>query len=161
MHGDEQQANMRVHNHITEALEHAVAVVVGERQLRGVGNAHESRHATLKRAIGPPLRIGGRQEKMGCAFDESLVVFTERSSGKLFFEAVGNASAIETVLQLTISLVEHDAHGVAPSSSAKAEPARTPSQILKVAFFLAGIGKCQRPPLVVWHMLIPLPLTAL
>src|SRR5262245_40135541 len=147
MHGDEQQANMRVQNHIAEALEHAVAVVIGECQFRGIGNAHESRHATLERAIGPPASIGGRQEKIGRAFDERLVVCTERSSGKLFFEAVGNASAIETVLQLTISVVEHDAHGVAPSSSGKAELARTHSQILKVAFFLAAIGKCQRPPM--------------
>jgi len=74
----------------------------------------------------------------------------------------GNASAIETVLQQTISVMEHDAHGVARSSSGKAELARTHSQILKVAFFLAAIGKCQRPPTVAWHMLlIPLPLTAL
>src|SRR5262245_25710663 len=104
MHGDEQQANMRVHNHIAEALEHAVAVVIGKRHLRGIRNAHESRHATLERAIGPPASVGGRQEKIGGAFDESLVVCTECGSGELFFEAVGNASAIETVLQLTISL---------------------------------------------------------
>src|SRR5262245_59832511 len=115
MHGDEQQANMRVHNQIAEALEHAVAVVIGKRQLRGIGNAHESRHAALERAIGPPTSVGSRQEKIGGAFDESLVVCTECVSGELFFEPVRNASTIETVLQLTISVVEHDAHGVTRS----------------------------------------------
>ena len=50
------------------------------------------------------------------AFDESLVVCTECGSGELFFEAVGNASAIETVLQLAIPVVEHDAHCVARSN---------------------------------------------
>ena len=67
---------------IAEALEHAVAVVVGKRQLARPGHAHEARHAALERAVRPALRVGGREEEIDRAFDERLVVGGERGAGR-------------------------------------------------------------------------------
>src|SRR5262249_1703608 len=52
VHRDEQQPDMRIDADIAEALEHAVAVVIGKRELRWRGNPDEPRRAALERAIG-------------------------------------------------------------------------------------------------------------
>ena len=48
---------------IAEALEHAVAVVVGEGQLVRRRSPHEARRAALEGAVGLPLSVGRRQEE--------------------------------------------------------------------------------------------------
>jgi hypothetical protein len=48
MHGDEQQADLGIHHDVAEALEHAVAVIVGECEFRRAGDGHKSRHAALE-----------------------------------------------------------------------------------------------------------------
>ena len=48
---------------LPEALEHAVAVVVGEDQQVRRDHAHEARVAALEGAVGLALGVGGRQEE--------------------------------------------------------------------------------------------------
>src|SRR5690349_22577210 len=47
--GNEQQSDMRIAADIAEALEHAVAVIVGKSKLRRCGHSHEPGSAALER----------------------------------------------------------------------------------------------------------------
>ena len=102
---DEQQADMRVHDDVAEALEHAVAVVVGEGQFAIAGQAHEAGHAALERAVRPALGVRGGEEEIGRAFDEGLVVGAEGRARQSFLQPVGNAPAVEAVLKLPVAVV--------------------------------------------------------
>ena len=96
---------------------HAVALaaiayyVRRERQLGRAGHADKSRHAALKRTIGPALRVGGRDKEISRALDEGFVVGAERRARQFFFQSVCDTPAVETVLQLAVSVVIHGAHG--------------------------------------------------
>src|SRR5271166_2582498 len=62
----------------------------------------------------PPLNeqsgcVRGGHEEIAGAFDERLVLVGEGGSSQLLFEAIGNATAVELVLQTAVSLVKHDA----------------------------------------------------
>ena len=52
-------------------------------------------------SIGSALRVRSGQEEIGRALDEGLVVGVERRARQFFFELVGDAPAVETVLQTT------------------------------------------------------------
>jgi hypothetical protein len=70
--------------------------------------------------------VCGRQKEIGRALDEGLVVIDECRPRQFFFEAVGNAAAIEPVLKTPIACVIHDAVGhCALLSAAKAELPRS------------------------------------
>ena len=86
--GDEQQANLRVHLDVSEAFEHAVAVIVGKHQKVGCGHPHEADRAALERAIGAPLSIRSGQEKEALALDKGLVVFLETVAPKSLDQTV-------------------------------------------------------------------------
>lgn len=113
MHGDEQKADAGVGCDIAQALEHAVAVIVWEGQLAGAGDAHEARQAALERAVRPPLGVGRRQEEIGQALDEGAVAFAELLAREAA-QPVGDAAAVELVLQAAISLVVEVGHGLRP-----------------------------------------------
>ena len=121
VHVDEQQADVGVDQHVAEALEHAVAVVVGKRQLVGRGDAHEARRSALERAVGPPFRVGGREEEIDGALDERLVVGGEGCARQLLLQPVGDAAAVERVLQPAVAVVIHDArrHVCLPDSNVR------------------------------------------
>ena len=109
-HGDEQEPDIRIDQQVAQALEHAVAVIVGKSQLAGSRHPHETRHAGLERAIRPALRVGSGDEEKGGALDEGLVVVGERGARQLFFQPVGDPPALEAILQVPVAVMVHDAH---------------------------------------------------
>ena len=118
VHRDEQQPDIGIGDDVAEALEHAVAVIVGERDLGRPGDAHKARRTALERAIGPAFGVRRRQEEIRQAFDELLVVSRKFLAHQLLFQPVRNPAAVEPILQLPVAFVIHDAlsHGVASSS---------------------------------------------
>src|SRR5215210_6293868 len=60
---NEEQSGARVDPEVAQALEHAVAVVVGPDQEVGRDHADEARIAALKGAVGPALGVGGGEEE--------------------------------------------------------------------------------------------------
>src|SRR5215207_4528767 len=110
MHGNEQQAYFRVDQNIAEALEHAVAVIVGKGQFRRARNPDEARHAALEGAIGTSLGVGGRKKEVRRALDECPVVGCELRAGKSF-QAIGNLATAELILQPAVSFVKQEAIG--------------------------------------------------
>src|SRR3954453_17551975 len=95
---------------VAEALEHPVAVIVGEGEFGWPGHPHESRHPTLEGAIRPSLGIGGGKKEIRRTLDEGAVVRRKLGARKRF-EAVGNEAALELILQPAVSLMIHDAIG--------------------------------------------------
>ena len=95
MHGDEQQADVGIDHDVAEALEHAVAVVVGECEFGRAGDGHEARHAALERAIGLADRRGSGEEEEFERLDEGLVVFREFGVAEALFETIGQRSRTE------------------------------------------------------------------
>jgi hypothetical protein len=65
VHGDEQQADIGIDDDVAEALEHAVAVIVGKCDLGRAGDAHKARRAALERAIGPASASAVARKKYG------------------------------------------------------------------------------------------------
>jgi hypothetical protein len=118
---DEQQPDGAIDQDIAETFEHTVAVVVRKRKLRCSGHPDKARHAALEGAIRLAPGVGGGEEEIGRAFDEGLVVGRELRARQLLFQAVGNAAAVESILQPPIAVVEHDAvgHGLAPSLTSR------------------------------------------
>src|ERR1041384_944862 len=96
---DEQDADGRVGRNVAEALEHAVAVVArkGERVRRD--DPHESGRTPLVRAVGLALRIGARQEEEALLGKECAILFAELGAQQLFGQAIGDAPAVEALLQ--------------------------------------------------------------
>ena len=74
VHVDEQQADVGIDQQVAQALEHAVAVVVGEGQLVRRRHAHEAGRAALEGAVRAPIGVGCGEEEIDCALDEGLVV---------------------------------------------------------------------------------------
>ena len=105
---DEQQPDVRIDQQIAEALEHAVAVVIGKRQFGVRRHAHKARRAALERAVRPAFGVGGGDEEIDRAFDERLVVGGERRARQLLLQAIGDAAAVELILQAAIAVVIHD-----------------------------------------------------
>ena len=56
------------------------------------------------------LRVGGGDEEKGGALDEGLVVVGERGARQFFFQPVGDAPAVEAILQVPVAVMVHDAH---------------------------------------------------
>jgi len=83
---------------------------IGKGQFGRPGNGYEPRHTTLEGAIRPTVGIGRCNKEIRHALDKSLVVRRERSARK-GFEAVGDAAALELILQPSVSLMIHDAIG--------------------------------------------------
>jgi hypothetical protein len=98
VHGDEQQADVRIGEDVAKALEHAVAVVIGKGKLVVAGHAYKARHPAFERAIRLALSVCGGEKEVRAAFDVGLVVRRERCPRQLFFQPVGNAPAVEAVL---------------------------------------------------------------
>ena len=71
---DEQQAHVRVEENISQALEHAVAVVARKGQRVRVHHAYEPRAAALAGAVGLLLGIRRRHKEQGTALDECAIV---------------------------------------------------------------------------------------
>ena len=110
---------MRVDRDIAEALEHAVAVVIGKHQLVRCRDAHEAGRAALVRTVRSPLGVGGREEKERAAFDEALVVLGEFDP-RQFVEPVGDFPALEFVLQPPVAFMVHDGHGASSREERRA-----------------------------------------
>ena len=108
--GDEQQADIAVDHNVAEALEHAVAVIVGNASSEAPVTRTKPGMPPLNEQSGVALRIGGGEKEIGGALDEGLVVGGERRARQFFFQPVGNAPAVEAVLQLPVAVVIHDAH---------------------------------------------------
>ena len=104
---------LRIDEQVAEALEHAVAVVVGKRQLAGARHAHETRRAALERAVGPAFGVGGGDEEIDGGFDEGPVVGREGGAGEAL-QAIGDAAAVELVLQSAIAWMIEGAVGHRP-----------------------------------------------
>src|ERR1700674_5098847 len=102
---DEEQAHPGIDRDIAEALEHSVAVEIGESKLGGADHPYETRRAALERAIRPALSIRGRKEKVARAFDEILITLGELRAGGDLFQPVGDLAALEPILQPAVSLV--------------------------------------------------------
>ena len=114
-HRDEQQPDMRIAPDVAQALEHAVAVIVGIDQEIGGYDPREPGRSALERAIGPPFGVRGGQEEEGQALDKRLVAVRERRAMGLFQQAVGQRDAAKAALKLAVSFVVHRIH-----------PSRTP-----------------------------------
>jgi len=96
----------------------------------------------------PPLKEGAvrasfgvcrRQEKIGCVPDELLIVIAELCVRQLSFQPVGNAAAIEAVLQAPVAFVVHDAVGHRCSPGCR--------RLIPMAIMLArgdGLGRASR-----------------
>jgi hypothetical protein len=110
VHGDEQQAYFRVDQHVTQALEHAVAVIIREGQLRRARDRDEPGHAALEGAIWPSIGVGRREKEVRSALDECPVIGRKLRAAKTF-QAIGNSAAVKLILQPAVSFVKHDAVG--------------------------------------------------
>jgi hypothetical protein len=95
---DEQQADVRVDQHVAEALEHAVAVVTGEGQRVRVDHPHEAGAAALVRAVRASLGIGGGQEEQRSALDEGAIGIGEGVVHDHLDQAVGQSARAVAIL---------------------------------------------------------------
>src|SRR5262245_45189034 len=107
---------MRVSADVAEALEHAVAVVVGKDEEVGRNDAGKARRAALERAIGVAVRGRSGEEEKRAALDEGLVAIGEAIAAELLVEPVGQRAAAELILQRAIAVVEHGHGGTHPLS---------------------------------------------
>ena len=92
---------------LPRVLEHAVSVVVREREAVGAQDLHEARWAALERAVGPTLGIGRGDKEEGLALDEVPVLVLEPVAPQTLDEAIRQCAAAEGVLELPISGVKH------------------------------------------------------
>ena len=99
--------DLRVDEQVAEALEHAVAVVAGERERRLVDHADESGPPALVRAVRAALRVGGGEEEHRPALDEGAVVVGEDAVDDLLDHAVGEPARLESILEPSRSVVVH------------------------------------------------------
>jgi hypothetical protein len=89
------------------------------------------------------LCIGRGDEEKGGALDEGLVVVGERGARQFVFEPVGDAPAVEAILQVPVAVMVHDAH-VCPLRARNSPPFRHDRKI--VAARLGGGGEGIVPP---------------
>jgi len=59
----------------------------------------------LNEQSGPALRVGGGEKEISRALDEGLVAGGEGRARQFFLQPVGNAPAVEAVLQLPVAVV--------------------------------------------------------
>src|SRR5450759_5498117 len=117
---DEEHPEVRVHDGVPEAAEHAVAVIAREGQRLLVEDADKAGAPTLVGAVRPTVSVGGGEEEHRASFDEGPVVIGERVVHRDLLEAVGDPTAVETVLEVPctrVVQVGHGAHGRASVST--------------------------------------------
>src|SRR5690242_10067487 len=111
---DEEEPDMGIDAQIAEAAKHAVAVVIGKRQLILGDDLHESRRSALERTVGATLAVRRCKEEERRAFDEAFVVVAESRPMGVLDEPIGERAAAETLLQFTLPRMVH----VVPPESA-------------------------------------------
>ncbi len=105
---DAQKADTRIDADIAQALEHAVPVVVGEREFGRTDHPDEARRAALERAIRPARSIRCREKEESDALDECAVALDESGARGFLLEPVGDAPAVERILQGAVTIVVQD-----------------------------------------------------
>src|SRR5579859_3127509 len=100
----EQQSDIRIAMNIAERAVHVVAVILGVLDRVGSGDLDEAGIAGTHRAIDIVL-IARRDEKESRLFDETAVLLPKLEVEAMLLETVGDAAAVEAVLQLAHAVV--------------------------------------------------------
>ena len=108
---DEQQPNVRIHEHVAGGQVHAVAVVVREDQCVGIQHADKARLAALVRARRSSLAVGGCKEEHVATLDEGTVTLADGVADEQVVDTVGQRSRVEAVLQRAAAVVVPGSHG--------------------------------------------------
>jgi hypothetical protein len=103
----EEQGDAVIDHDIAERSEHAVAVIGREGDRAAVEAADEAGAAALVGHVGPPLAVRRRQEEHGAGLDEGDVPVGQVGVHRDLFQPVGDATAVESVLKLAVTVVVH------------------------------------------------------
>ncbi len=107
---DEEQADVRVHEHVPRREVHAVAVVARERDRALVEHAHEAGLAALVRALRAPLLVGRGEEEHVPRLDERAVVLVDQRARRAARRSGRRAASCRTLLEPATTLVVQAAH---------------------------------------------------
>src|SRR5262249_45872258 len=99
-----------VPHEIAHGIEHAVAVVTGERDGLGIEHADEARVAALVRHRRSALVIDAGEKEHVAALDEGAMLRRNLGLDDAALDAVGEPAGVETVLQLAMARAVQSAH---------------------------------------------------
>jgi hypothetical protein len=107
---DKQQADLVVADKIAHRIEHAVAIVGGERQRLAIEHAHKTRFAAFVGHRRPALVIDGGEPEHVAALDERLVLRRDLGVEHAVLDVVGQPPHVETILQRAMIWTVKPAH---------------------------------------------------